>query len=362
MKNLVANIRSIFERDVPPADSLFLTMLRFSLGISEEMPAQVSKEDWMELYETADRQAMLGIIFEGIKRMPQELLPPKMLHINWYAQSQYIARANRLATGTARRWTDFFAARGIRSCILKGQGNALMYPEPEARTPGDVDIYVEGDKEEIIELLGKEGVEGELCAHHFRVESDEKVETEIHFLATQGSMNKEKNARLQSWLTEELRNTTEGDGFRRPTARFNRIMQLSHMQHHFVVNGITLRQLTDYYFVLLQEGGVDMRSELKRFGLYEFAEGVMYVMQTYFHIPEQYLLARPHRRRGEAIMSAVMEGGFFGLYANDATRQEGFISRNLYHTVNMLNNIMLFPTEYCEEGKKYVKRLLHRIH
>lgn len=361
MSTFVRNIRRIFQRNTPPPECLFFTMLRYSLGIGGEVPSHISREEWQEMYVTADRQAMLGIFFEGIRRMPQKPALPRILFLNWYAQAQYISGANRMATGTSRKWTGFFAAHGHRSCILKGQGNALMYPSPESRTPGDVDIYVEGDKEEIIQLLEREGIKGESCAHHFRVETDEKVETEIHFLATQGSMNKEKNARLQSWLTDELRYLRDAEGFCVPTARFNRIMQLSHMQHHFVVNGITLRQLTDYYFVLLQEEDVDMHEELKRFGLREFAEGVMYIMQTYFHLPDKYLLARPHKRRGEAIMSAVMDGGFFGRYANDATRQEGFLCRNIYHTVNILNNIMLFPTEYCEEGKKYLARFWQRI-
>lgn len=360
MKNLVGNIRRIFERNTLPADSMLFLMLRYSLGISEELPSHISHEDWQEMFTTADRQAMLGIFFDGIKRMPENLRPPKLLIFNWYAQSQYIAKANSLATETAIRWTAFFASHGVKSCILKGQGNALMYPNPEARTPGDVDIYVEGDKEDIIELLDNEGIKGEVTGHHFRIEMEDDVETEVHFLATQGSMNKKKNARLQAWLTQELHETREADGFRVPTPRFNRIMQLSHMQHHFVVNGITLRQLTDYYFVLLQEENVDMHDELKRFGLREFAEGVMYIMHTYFHMPEKHLLTRPHKRRGEAIMSAVMNGGYFGIYANDVTKHEGFISRNLYHTVDILYHIMLFPTEFCEEGKKYLSRFLRK--
>lgn len=351
----------IFKRTPPSADTLFFTMLRFSLGISDELPLHVSNEEWQDIYITADRQSMLGIFFEGIRRMPEKLLPPRMLLINWYAQSQYIAKANKLATDASVKWTEFFTARGIKSCILKGQGNALMYPNPKTRTPGDVDIYVDGDKEDIIRLFTKEGIKGELCGHHFRLQVEGQVETEIHFLATQGSMNKEKNVRLQSWLTHELCNLNETDGFWMPTAKFNRIMQLSHMQHHFVVNGITLRQLTDYYYVLLQEEDVDMHNELKCFGLLEFAEGVMYIMQTYFRMADKYLLTRPHKRRGEAIMSAVIKGGYFGIYAADVTAQEGFISRNIYHSVDILYNIVLFPTEFCEEAKKYLMRFLHRI-
>ena len=34
---------------------------------------------------------------------------------------------------------------GLRCCILKGQGNALMYPNPYSRTPGDIDVWIDAD-------------------------------------------------------------------------------------------------------------------------------------------------------------------------------------------------------------------------
>ena len=44
---------------------------------------------------------------------------------------------------------------GFPNCILKGQGNALMYPDPYARVPGDIDIWLDGGREKILDFTTK---------------------------------------------------------------------------------------------------------------------------------------------------------------------------------------------------------------
>ena len=48
-----------------------------------------------------------------------------------------------------------FEQEGFRCCILKGQGNALLYPDPYMRTPGDIDIYLEGGRKRIMEYVNR---------------------------------------------------------------------------------------------------------------------------------------------------------------------------------------------------------------
>lgn len=352
---MIKDIKSIFVKKVWERDHTFLVLLRFALGISNDLPESISDDTWKAVYAMAERQAMLGLIYDGVQRMPSHLQPKGDFLINWFMQARKIQIANKQMTKEAQRWTDFFAANGLKSCILKGLGNGLMYPNPSMRTPGDIDIYVEGGEETIMPVLDANGITGEVCEHHIHLEHEEgQIETEIHFLATQGSRDEKKNAMMQEWFIEELKTTREADGYYVPTPRFNRIMQLAHMQHHFTVDGMSLRQLTDYYHVLRQESNVDMKKELKRFGLLEFAEGVMYIMKTFFLLDDQYLIARPHKRRGEAIFSAVIDSGSFGLYGKDTISSKGFFSRNIYHTIDLLNNISLFPTEYSIVFKGYL--------
>ena len=47
-------------------------------------------------------------------------------------------RRNELAV----RLVEQYRTDGFQVCILKGQGNALMYPDPLRRNSGDIDIWM----------------------------------------------------------------------------------------------------------------------------------------------------------------------------------------------------------------------------
>lgn len=51
-----------------------------------------------------------------------------------------LEKANIRLNDAAIQVSEWFRKKGFRTCILKGQGNALMYPNPYSRTPDDIDI------------------------------------------------------------------------------------------------------------------------------------------------------------------------------------------------------------------------------
>ena len=46
-----------------------------------------------------------------------------------------------------------FENEGFANCILKGQGNALLYPDHYMRTPGDIDIYLAGGRKRVMQYI-----------------------------------------------------------------------------------------------------------------------------------------------------------------------------------------------------------------
>lgn len=52
---------------------IFYDFLRFCIGSAKEIPDSLKEEaDWKELYAIAKKQALLGVLFDGIKKLPAE--------------------------------------------------------------------------------------------------------------------------------------------------------------------------------------------------------------------------------------------------------------------------------------------------
>lgn len=124
---------------------IFFDFLRFCIGSESEIPDSLKEADWNELYRVAQKQALVGILFDGIQRLPSsDVGISRDLLLQWMAQCKMLEMANVRLNDAAIQVSEWFRKKGFRTCILKGQGNALMYPNPYSRTPGDIDIWVEG--------------------------------------------------------------------------------------------------------------------------------------------------------------------------------------------------------------------------
>ena len=125
---------------------MIFEFLKYCLGKKDNMSNVVANIDWRQLYSFASKQAILGLCFDGIERLgkeyPEELkqnpIEKKML-MTWMAKTQQIRRQNMNVNGVAAKLYSKLREDGLRCCILKGQGNALMYSNPYSRTPGDID-------------------------------------------------------------------------------------------------------------------------------------------------------------------------------------------------------------------------------
>ena len=145
----------------------------------------------------------------------------------------------------------------MRCCVLKGQGNALMYPNPYSRTPGDIDVWIDASRERIMEYAQKKFELGDdIRLQHLETSLD-GVPVELHFFPC--SMNNPiYHARLQKWFKRNadlqcshIVRLPDGAGdIAIPTTAFNVVYQLTHLYHHFFDEGIGMRQIIDYYYVV----------------------------------------------------------------------------------------------------------------
>jgi hypothetical protein len=302
----------------------FFSLLRFSLGITDCFKEKLSEKEWIQIFKTAHSQALVGVIFCGVKKLGKELAPPFNIMMQWMAEAEKIRGLNTVFYAESKRLTELFEANSRKTAILKGQANSRLYPDMFCRQPGDIDIYVEGGKESVIKLIDKLGMlppdlpEGALKAyHHVHLPENEKgVSVEVHFRPSSGFHNKFYNNRLQQCLNENLKDIVlTPEGFYAPSMRFALLMQLAHIERHFMMEGIGLRQLNDYYFLLKKCDKDDreyVAERLKRFNLKRFTKALMWILNKIFLLEEEFMLCGMDEALGKKIMADIISGGNFG--------------------------------------------------
>ena len=359
----------------------------------------------------------MGVLFDGIKKLPVEHVGMKKeLLLQWMAESQMLEKANVRLNDAAIQVSEWFRKKGFRTCILKGQGNALMYPNPYSRTPCDIDIWVEGGDKRVISFVRSISPHEKACYHHIEFPSYKGVEVEVHYRPSflLCFWNNRKLQKYYERVKEEQFSHRvmlgEQGEIAIPTMEFNLIFQLTHIFSHLMNEGIGLRQLLDYYYVLCdfykvyqnfsnpsvslskgsstfspspsssgsgdvtapsrcseplrsKDGGSSkvspdcagwdrlgvLQKELKELGLWKFAGGIMYIMQEVFGMPASRLIVPPNEKYGRFVLNEVLEAGNFGKH--DARNRFGRsqLGHNLQRVYRDIRLVRNFPAEaLCE--------------
>ena len=358
---------------------IFFDFLRFCIGSAKEIPGSLKEVDWKELYAIAKMQALLGVLFYGIRRLPKELVPKQKLLMQWMVMAEQIRKQNiRLFLDSVKVCKNF-ENEGFTNCILKGQGNALLYPDPYMRTPGDIDIYLSGGRRKIMKYVDQVCPNQVMRYHHvdFPVM---KTAIEVHFTPSY-MFFPIHNSRMQKWFGKVMgeqcnHRVSLPDGYGEihvPQVSFNVIYILSHLYRHIFTEGIGLRQLLDYYFVLLKwhtdltnltnsnnslpqmtQINTDLdalRHELKYLGLWKFAGAVMYVLHEVFGLSEDRMIAPMDEKEGRFLLDEIMRGGNFGQYDDRMGSKAGESKIHRYFRMNLRNLrfVKHYPTEALSE-------------
>ena len=259
---------------------IFFDFLHFCIGSAKEIPDSLKEADWKELYAIAKKQCLVGVLFDGIKKLPAEYLGMKKeLLLQWMAESQMLEKANVRLNDTAIQVSEWFRKKGFRTCILKGQGNVLMYPNPYSRTPGDIDIWVEGGDKRLISFVRSISPHEKACYHHIEFPSYKGVEVEVHYRPSfllcfwhNRKLQKYYERVKEEQYSHRVMLGEQGE-IAIPTMEFNLIFQLTHIYAHLMNEGIGLRQLLDYYYVLCDFYKVYQKSSKITPSLFTLKEG-----------------------------------------------------------------------------------------
>ena len=356
--------------------SAIFLFLRYCLGDKVDMSIVVANIDWRQLYSFATKQTIIGICFDGIERLGKEYSNElkqnpigRELLMTWMAKSQQIRRQNMKLNAVASKLFSMLRKDGLRCCILKGQGNAGMYQNPYSRTPGDVDVWVNANRKTIMEYASKKFELGDdIRLQHVETAMD-GVPVELHFFPC--TMNNPiYNARLQKWFKRNadlqcsnVVSLPDGIGeIAIPTTAFNVVYQLTHLYHHFFDEGIGMRQIIDYYYVMINDyllvindeslGIRDtLQRELKHLGLWKFAGAVMYVLHEALGLSEEKMIVPMDEKRGKLLLSEIMDGGNFGKHFTKYGHftQQGMGKKYFLKIWRNMHFVRYYPAEALSE-------------
>lgn len=334
--------------------------LQIAVGNRDKFLCCPSDEEWKQLFYFAQKQSLVGFLFCGIERLPNEQLPKRNLLLKWYGMAESIKKVNVIKNVRCAELDAILRKGNFKGCVLKGQGTALLYPYPEYRQSGDIDMWVgtsDGRLVSIDTVISYAKQRGVQVSHvdikHADMRFFNDTQVEIHFKPSY-SYNFVYDGRLKSWYKslskEQFDNFDSVVGFAYPTIYFNLVYSLLHIYRHLFSEGIGLRQMLDYYYILTNSTKEERKRAYKticRFGMKDFAGAAMFVLQEVLGLKDDYLLCESSSKSGLFLLKEILEAGNFGQYDNRIKRinKEKRIKRGFAQFARNLRFVRYYPQE-----------------
>lgn len=352
---------------------LFFTLIKIAVGnltVSDGLSCAPSEAEWKEALITANKQTMIGVLLPAVEEVNKVYPVPRSIWIQWNFFTQKIIEKNRMMDQKVIEISNILSDAGFHYCVMKGQAIARYYPRPELRSPGDIDIWMADEKDivsnasltkrrkTIVKYVHSRFPYEEVVYHHmdFPIFKSEKIPVELHYTPSY-MLCPTTNAILQKFFIDsaeaQFDNTirfVNDTNIHTPATSFNRIYLLLHIYRHFFDEGIGLRQLMDYYYVLRehepsQEDCKFIAEAIRQFRMERFAKATMYVLTTIFGLEKQYLFTDQDISEGAFLLDEIIQSGNFGQFDERMHRKHTRTNKFIRKTRRNLR----FLTNYTRE-------------
>ena len=292
--------------------------------------------DWEALLRLASMQSLTGIFADGAGTLPRELMPPAETARRLFVTVESIRRANRRLDAVLAELEAGLRREGIEGILLKGQGVARAYLNPERRMCGDIDLYPgKGDAYlrccEIVRSLGEsEGREDESEKHFHFNRRGCSIEIHSHVMLAADPF---VNRRLQRWTDEMLDDPSKlrhveinGVEVNLPPVDFDAVFILQHIANHLLKGGIGLRQLCDWSrYLHVHAAEIDrarLGNNLRTLRLMNCWQLFGWLAVNHLGLPEAEMpfYSPRHEKRALRCLRIILRKGNFGHYDKAARR------------------------------------------
>ena len=324
------------------------------MGIRESLSRlPQSRQEWEDLFTVCAKHNLVAITFPVIDKLHDEVEVPLGVYSRWAMMAEKVQQKNARLNEACRTLYTKFSEYGFQSCVLKGQTVAALYPRPELRQCGDIDIWLDGGHKRIVGFLRERFPVKKVFYHHCDAYIIKGVNIEAHFMPSW--MNSPcADRRLQKYFCrmapEQFGHYVESLGFCAPTKHFDAVYHLIHIYRHVLDEGIGLRQLMDYYYVLHSLTPADREAawaDIKALKLSKFAAGVMCVLRDVYALDESLMLCPPDEKQGTFLLDEIMVSGNFGKF--DVRNKHSKDETRVMHAKRKMTRAMRYLAYYPSE-------------
>lgn len=339
---------------------LFQDLIKVSIGRAACLSRTPKVKEWASLYEMAKKQSLVGICFAGVQKLQAQRQAPnswgneqgELLYLQWMGMAAKIQQRNEVVNKQCALLGEKLESEGYSYCVLKGQGVAHIYPEHlrGLRQSGDIDVWVSGGRDEALTYVQKVSPTRHVTWLHADLHVFEDTAVEVHFLPTYLRCPW-KNRMLKAWFDwfADFETIGETNGYSVPLDEFNLVFLALHIFRHLLGEGVGMRQLMDYYFVLNHVDDKETRSHayevLRSLGLGRFAGALMWICNNVFGLPEDRMICQMDKELGQLILKDIELTGNFGQHDDRMKDGESAWQRFVRTNATNLRYLRYFPAE-----------------
>ena len=195
---------------------------------------------------------MIAWVWDGICKLPISQQPPRQQRINWGLSAQEIWGNYQKHCEVLKTMIALCNDNNIRLLLLKGIGLSRLYPKPQSRPCGDIDIYLFDDYYKGNRVFTGHDVE-RIDKHATFVFNNLLVENHYYFLEPNTRQMRSINRYLESTLNDVC--LTEGGYYTFSTIADFVFLTMHTLKHFRETKMVQYRNVMDFGMFLYRNSG-----------------------------------------------------------------------------------------------------------
>ncbi len=322
------------------AASLFLELLSAAIlnkPANEQLFRDADSSVWSEILQFAESHKVSALLYDSVLTLPESSRPEKKTIYTLYFHADATEKLYLRNTQALRELSREYEDMDIPFVLLKGHGNALCYPHPTRRSPGDIDLffYRDGDYRKANEWARRQGFKLHSEHIHHQSFAYNKVYIENHRQVSYFEMKKYDrllDAEVQKIIAENSFQYIEVEDIKVKVLppEFNLFFVFQHLFHHFIHLGVGMKQFCDWIL-----GWNKFHAQIDKKEFIRLAESfdLLNAMKVFASVAVKHLGADPavfpfetdvNGKYVQVVMDDVLSGGNFGfsVFKNQSFRNE----------------------------------------